>query len=224
VKELPNFNNFELRARAIFEAIPGEFRESVTALVVHPKRVAHPHLDDYETLGECESDFLSDPADERSRIHIYYGSFASLQHGDPTFDWEWELKETIEHEIKHHLEARAGHRDLEKQDWAEEQNEFRHAGKSYDPLFYRAGEEREKDEFWVDRDCFLEVRVSRSQLQRIAGKLHPVTFGEEVFEVLVPAQGGEVRHVPIEGGWVDDDGSAGDLVVVFVTPRNWIKR
>ncbi|MFN0208045.1 MAG: hypothetical protein ACKVS6_17200 [Planctomycetota bacterium] len=224
MKELPNFSEFEQRARVIFEAIPGEFRDGISVLVVHQKRVPHPHLDDYETLGECETDFLSDPADLRSRIHIYFGSFTKLARGDDGFDWEWELKETIEHEIRHHLEDRAGLPDLEKQDWAEEQNVMRAAGKSYDPLFYRAGEERERDEFWVDHDCFLEVRLSRRQLLRIAGKLHAVTFGEQVFDVLVPAQGGEVRYVNIDGGWVDDDGNAGGLFVVFVTPRVWIKK
>lgn len=224
--ELPSLEEFEARARALFESIPASFREGISGLVVHGKRVTHPHIDDYETLGECEADLLAEGegTERSSTIHLYYGSFASLARRDKQFDWEWELRETIEHEIRHHIEDRAGAPDLRKVDWAEEQNEFRHEGKPFDPLFYRAGEERQPDEFWVGSDCFLEVRLSRRALSRIAGRLHPVTFGEEVFEVLVPAQGSEVRYVPIEGGWVDDDGSSGDLIVVFVTGRGWLRR
>lgn len=199
--------------------------------MVHPKRVTHPHLDDYDTLGECEADLLTESGSHleggggrRSTIHVYYGSFVNLSRDDETFDWEWELRETIEHEVRHHLEDRAGYPNLQKMDWAEEQNEFRRARKAFDPLFYRAGEERELDEFWVVNDCFLEVRLSRSVLERIAGKLHPVTFGEEVFDVLVPAQGGDVRYVAIEGGWADDDANCGDLIVVFVAGRTWLKK
>lgn len=230
-KELPPFAEFESRARAIFESIPKTFREGISALIVHHKRVTHPHLDDYETLGECEADLLTEwnsnmegGGERRSTIHLYYGSFASLAKDDASFDWQWELQETIEHEIRHHLEDRAGAPDLQQMDWAEEQNEYRKARKAYDPLFYRSGEERELDEFWVGNDCFLEVRISRRALAKIGGKLHPVTFGEQVYEVLVPAQGGEVRYVPIEGGWTDDDANCGDLIVVFVTGRGWMKK
>ena len=224
--DLPAFEDFERRAHAVFDAIPATFREGISGLVVHTKRVTHPHIDDYETLGECEADLMGegDGAERHSTIHLYYGSFVTLGRREKDFDWDWELRETIEHEIRHHLEDRAGLPDLRRQDWAEEQNEFRHSGKPFDPLFYRAGDEREPDEFWVDPDCFLEVRLSRRGLARIAGKLHPVTFGEEVFEVLVPAQGDDVRYVAIEGGWVDDDGNGGDLIVVFVTGRGWFRR
>jgi len=224
VADLPPIEEFEQHARDAFAAIPATFREGISDLVVHAKRVTHAHLDDYETLGECEADLMSEESGvRRSTIHLYYGSFVSLARQDTTFDWEAELRETIEHEIRHHLEDRAGLPDLRKQDWVEEQNERRHGGLEYDSFFYRAGEELEPDEYWVDNDCFLEVRLTRRALQRIEGKLHPVTFGEEQLEVLVPAQGGDARYVPIEGGWVDDDGNSGDLVVVFVCGRSWKK-
>lgn len=225
MSQFPSLSQFEQRAREHFAAIPETFREGITELCVHGKRMTHPHIDDYETLGECEADLLTTEAeDRRSTIHLYYGSFASLARKFDDFNWDAELRETIEHEIRHHIEDRAGAPDLVRQDWAEEQNELRRAGKAYDPLFYRAGEEREHDEFWVDGDCFLEVRLSRRTLQKIAGRVHPVTFGEEVYEVFVPAQGGDVRYVLIEGGWLDDDANGGDLHVVFVTSRVWHKR
>jgi hypothetical protein len=225
VSEAPVFEQFERQAHEIFRSIPATFREGISGLVVHPKRVTHPHLDDYETLGECEPDFMTGDGGERtSTVHVYYGSFASLARRETSFEWDDELRETIEHEIRHHLEDRAGAPDLRRQDWAEEQNERRRGGASREPLFYRAGEEREPDEFWVEEDCFLEVRLSRGMLKRLAGKLHPVTFGEESFEVLVPAQGGDVRYVPIEGGWMDDDGNGGELHVVFVTAGRWPRK
>lgn len=49
-------------------------------------------------------------------INIYYGSFlASFAHR-PREEWERQLKETLHHEITHHLELRAGCRDLEIED------------------------------------------------------------------------------------------------------------
>ncbi len=226
VSEPPSLEEFEQSAFAAFEAVPASFREGISGLVVHPKRMTHPHLDDYETLGECEPDLFSGEEGEerRSTIHLYHGSFVSLARREPGFDWQAELRETVEHEIRHHLEDRAGLPDLRRQDWVEEQNERRRSDLDFDSLFYRAGEQREPDEYWIASDCFLEVRLSRRALARIAGKLHPVTFGEESFDVLVPAQGGDCRYVPIPGGWVDDEGNGGDLVVVFVTGRGWTRR
>lgn len=49
-------------------------------------------------------------------INIYYGSFlASFSHR-PREEWEKQLKETLHHELTHHLERRAGCRDLEIED------------------------------------------------------------------------------------------------------------
>lgn len=225
MSEVPTFEAFEKAARQAYEAIPASFREGISGLVVHPKRVTHPHLDDYETLGECVADVLSGEGSERrSTIHLYYGSFASLARREDEFDWDGEVRETVEHEIRHHIEDRAGAPDLRREDWAEEQNERRRAGHPFAPLFFLAGEEREPDEFWVEDDCFLEVRLSPKALDRIAGKHHPVTFGDETFDVMVPKEGGDVRHVAVEGGWVDDDGYGGELHVVFVSRGSWLRK
>ena len=49
-------------------------------------------------------------------INIYYGSFlASFSHR-PREEWERQLRETLHHELTHHLERRAGCRDLEIED------------------------------------------------------------------------------------------------------------
>jgi len=221
----PSFEEFERNARRVFEEIPATFREGISGLVVHSKRVTHPHLDDYETLGECVPDLLTGEGSERtSTIHVYFGSFVSLARREEEFDWAGELKETIEHEIRHHIEDRAGAPDLRKEDWVSEQNERRRAGQSFDPLFFEVGEQAQPDEYWVDDDCFLEVRVTKKALARLAGMSHPVTFGEQTFEVIVPKEGGDVRYVNVEGGWVDDDGYAGELHVVFVAGGSWLRK
>ncbi len=54
-------------------------------------------------------------------IHIYYGSFLSTFAHRPREEWERQLKETLHHELTHHLERRAGCRDLEIEDEIQKQ-------------------------------------------------------------------------------------------------------
>ena len=65
--------------------------------------------------------------DEMGRyINIYYGSFAALaeQEDWTEDDWQRELRETLAHELTHHMESRAGTHALDDKD-AEELAEFR---------------------------------------------------------------------------------------------------
>ena len=59
-------------------------------------------------------------------IHLYYGSFAALaeQEDWTEDDWQRELRETLAHELTHHMESRAGTHALDDKD-AEELAEFR---------------------------------------------------------------------------------------------------
>lgn len=52
-------------------------------------------------------------------IVIYWGSFAELFAGEPDEVWEQELWDTIRHELRHHVEERAGVGDLDLEDEAE---------------------------------------------------------------------------------------------------------
>lgn len=52
-------------------------------------------------------------------ILIYYGSFRRVLGDAPDAVWEQELWETLRHEIRHHVEARAGLADLDLEDAAE---------------------------------------------------------------------------------------------------------
>ena len=54
-------------------------------------------------------------------INLYYGSFAALaEHEDWTLeDWKEELRDTLSHELTHHMEARGGLHALDDKDEAE---------------------------------------------------------------------------------------------------------
>lgn len=54
-----------------------------------------------------------------STIMIYYGSFVRLLEGAGRETWEKELKETILHELRHHLELMAGVDYLTEEELAE---------------------------------------------------------------------------------------------------------
>ncbi len=52
-------------------------------------------------------------------IVLYYGSFARLFAGAPRAAVEAEVWETLRHEVRHHIEARAGVKDLDRKDLEE---------------------------------------------------------------------------------------------------------
>ncbi len=112
-------------------------------------------------MGECITDDWSNGSggieDTRSRIVLYHGSFLSLATDDPMFDWEAELWETIVHELLHHREAAAAESGLELFDWAVDQNFLRHAGRSFDPAFYRALPADEEGAVRIEGETFIEA-------------------------------------------------------------------
>lgn len=58
---------------------------------------------DYYIMGEYIADGMLG-----SVIMIYYGSFAALLEDKGMDEWESELRETILHELRHHVEIMAG--------------------------------------------------------------------------------------------------------------------
>ena len=151
---------FSDRAARIFDDIPSEFRAGVDGLVVEPEAEGHPDLPGIWTLGECITDDWPDGTGggvTRSRIVLYYGSFLSLADEDPIFDWEAEMWETIMHELLHHREAAAAESGLDVFDWAVDQNFLRHAGRSYDPEFYRAIPASDDGATRIDGETFVEA-------------------------------------------------------------------
>ncbi len=140
------------------DEIPDDYLDGIAAIDVSRKTVPHPTQDHVYTLGECV------PIDTgaeyvASRVILYHGSFQALARERPGFDWHGEARETLLHELRHHLEWKAGAPDLERYDWAAEQNFAREAGEPFDPAFYRAGEPVEEGVYRVDDDVFFERTV-----------------------------------------------------------------
>ena len=211
------FEEFERRAREMFDEVPDEMRRGVTYLVVSEETVPHPEIADVYTLGECatgEYDLGFDAPDViRSGVHLYHGSFRKLAELDPEFDWEEELWETITHEIRHHRESTAGEDALEDFDYAADENFKRREGQPFDPLFYRAGEPVAENAWEVDGDLFVERLIDAAELARTPEL--EVTIEDETIAVPRPEALGDVHYVYLDNLYDD----AGDVALVLVRRR-----
>ena len=215
MERLPTFTEFERLAVDVYDAVPEEYRRGIDALILEEEARTHPAIDDYFTLGECVHRLDLPEAPLFSTIVLYYGSFVAVAERDRGFDVAEEVEETILHELRHHFEDRAGVDDLADDDAVEEQNERRRRGLPFDPTFFRYGEPVEPGVTEVSGDMFVEVTLSRRDLER-RGRRLTVRFGGEPIEVDVPALEAPVTFVEIEGGWEDDSGAGGDLFVAVV--------
>lgn len=188
------FDEFERRAREIFDGIPPELREGVAYLQVSRETVAHPTLPDVFTLGECATGEIDA---DRSGVHLYYGSFLELSRLYDEFDWEGELWETVTHEVRHHRESAAGEDDLEEMDYAEDENFKRREGEPFDPLFFRAGDPAGPGHWRVDGDLFIEREMDAREFEALAELRVEVEGGEVV--VPRPEELGDVHFIyPLE--------------------------
>lgn len=99
------------------EELPPVFFEELNGgIVVDPGRPLHPearHSDLY-VMGE----YRSDPA-MGHYIVLYYGSFRRVHGGLDEAALREEMRCVLRHEFRHHVEGRAGVRDLEV--WDEQQ-------------------------------------------------------------------------------------------------------
>jgi hypothetical protein len=152
---------FRRLVQELARQVPAEYLDGVAAVDVSPRLVAHPDRPDVYTLGECVPVHDAGIDEVLSRVVLYYGSFKALARDEPEFDWEGEASETLLHELRHHLEWRAGSDALEAYDWAVDQNQRRAAGEPFDPLFYEVGERVEDGVFQVEDDIFIERIVKR---------------------------------------------------------------
>ncbi len=99
---------------ALAEELPPEFFRDLNGGVVLLKRVEyHPqgHDGDLYVLGQ----YFVDPAMGR-HIAIYYGSFRRLFAGYSKEALSDELRKTLRHEFRHHVESLSGERGLEIED------------------------------------------------------------------------------------------------------------
>ena len=99
---------------AIAEQLPeGIFDGLNGGVSLLPDTVTDPEFDDeVYIMGEFCCDQMG------RYINLYYGSFATMaeEEGWTQEDWERELRETLHHELTHHIEGLAGERGLELKD------------------------------------------------------------------------------------------------------------
>ena len=207
---------FQKMVATMAAELPKEYFEGVAAVDVSEKAVPHPTRGEIYTLGECiPLPIGPEPGESgvQSRIILYYGSFKSLSRIEEGFDWRAEAWETLTHELKHHLEWRARRDDLERFDWASEQNFARQDFEPFDPLFYLEGESEAPGWYQVDDDRFHE------QLVRAVPAVVELEWHGVEYRIAVPPPVTLPAFLTVEGL---DDPPPGELVLVLRRkPRIW---
>lgn len=108
----PDIDEVQEMLEAACEEIPAAFYDELNlGIHLEPQVYLHPegHGDLY-ILGQYSVSMIG------SEISIYYGSFARVfAHADRA-QVAREVRDTLLHEFRHHMEHRAGERDLEIED------------------------------------------------------------------------------------------------------------
>lgn len=112
---------FRRMVEAMVAEIPQDFLEGLQGVHVLPQSKLDPEGNGLYWLGEYldpgAPDTLSPGEGLGRHLALYYGSFAALAEGEQDFDWEGEAWETLLHEVRHHVESRAGQVDLVEEDF-----------------------------------------------------------------------------------------------------------
>jgi len=114
------YKRFRRLLAEMVDELPPEFLRGLQG--VHAIEEAKPEEDfvDVWRMGEyldpgAES-FLGGSEGLGRHVALYYGSFVRIAEGDPDFDWEGEMWETLTHELRHHVESLAGEDGLIQED------------------------------------------------------------------------------------------------------------
>jgi hypothetical protein len=225
------FEEFRAEASRVWEEIPDTYRSGVDGLVVEKKSQTHPSLEEIYTLGECLTEsYPSDwggPETTRSVLVLYYGSFRKLSELDPDFDWQFEVWETVTHELRHHLESLAAEDALEDVDYAMDENFKRLRGDPFDPHFFRAGEPIAPGVYQAERDFFMEIEHDGDPGDELAFEWR----GRQL-AIPIPEPLGEVTYLQVvEGLERPGENPDHELCVVLIRResvlgglRRWFKR
>lgn len=204
-------SDFEKLIDRLWAEVPPEFLEGIAGIEVSRKVLPHPTRAEVYTLGECvplpgEGEEGAGAGAVRSQVVLYYGSFAALARISEEFDWRAEAWETLTHELRHHLEWRARAPDLERFDWAAEQNFARGDGDPFDPEFYLEGELVVAGVYRLDDDYFLDHPIRRPPVE-VGFTWHGASY-----TLPVPAAATLPAFLTVEGV---GEPPPGDLVVVL---------
>lgn len=119
-----DFEEFADLAEAVADSLPPALLEGLSGGIVIEKKTRRRSEDPpgVYLLGEYVTEEYLGPL-----ILLYYGSFRRVLAGEPRAVWEEELRRTLLHEVRHHLEARAGVDDLGREDRQELERLWREA-------------------------------------------------------------------------------------------------
>ena len=108
-----DIEQFTALADRLMERVPEPVLDGLNGGVAVRRNAQRDKRDPHDVyiLGE----YVTDPA-MGCYVVLYYGSFTAILAGEPDQVWEEELWETIRHELRHHLEVRAGESDLDRED------------------------------------------------------------------------------------------------------------
>lgn len=106
------FREFRRLVQEMADEIPPEFMRGLQGVHAIEEAREEPDYVDVWRLGEYldpgPEDFLGSGGGLGRHVALYYGSFREVARGDPEFDWEEEIWETLTHELRHHVESLAG--------------------------------------------------------------------------------------------------------------------
>lgn len=114
------YRKFRAVVEAMMDEIPEGFLQDLQGVHVLEDEKPEPEFDDVWRMGEYldpgPDDFLHGEGGLGRHVALYHGSFVRIAEGDPEFDWEAEIWETLTHELQHHVESLAGDGRLIEQD------------------------------------------------------------------------------------------------------------
>lgn len=105
------FEAFERTVAGMLDQIPEAFLVDLQGVHVLPDEIAEQDGEVFrmgEYLDPGPDAFLGGDEGLGRHVALYYGSFVRIAEGDPSFDWEAEIWETLTHELQHHVESLAG--------------------------------------------------------------------------------------------------------------------
>ncbi len=213
------FDGFSRVAQEAFQRIPEAYREGIEGVTTVEAVETHPDLPGVVTLGECltqayNSDWQG-PETTRSRVVLYYGSFRQMAQDDPDFDWEGEIRETLTHELQHHLESLADEDALEAMDYAMDEAFKREGNEPFDPLYFQSGELVGEGMYRVDEEVYIERVLTDAQFDHL--EEIDFTWEGRAFRIPRPEALGDVHFVVVEG-------TDPYIQVVLVRRVSWSRR
>ena len=213
------FDEFSRTAQEAFQRIPEVYREGIAGVTTVEAVETHPDLPAVVTLGECitqayNSDWQG-PETTRSQVVLYYGSFRQIAQDDPDFDWEGELRETLTHELQHHLESLANEDALEAMDYAVDEAFKRARDEPFDPWYFQWGEPLGEGMYRVDDEVYIERVLRAAEFDHL--EEIDFTWEGRDYRIPRPEKLGDVHFVVVEG--IDPF-----LQLVLVRRASWRRR